>query len=53
LSVALFAVIFIEKGKVAKMVDDAEKKLLADVGYRIRETRTAQGLSLVLIVTEN
>jgi len=28
------------------MVDDAEKKLLADVGYRIRETRAAQGLSL-------
>lgn len=28
------------------MVDDAEKKLLADVAYRIRETRTAQGLSL-------
>lgn len=28
------------------MVDDAEKKLLADVGHRIRETRAAQGLSL-------
>ena len=28
------------------MVDDAEKKLLADVGYRIRETRAGQGLSL-------
>jgi len=46
LSAAQFAAIFTEKGKVAKMVDDAEKKLLADVGYRIRETRTAQGLSL-------
>ncbi|MFV1877668.1 helix-turn-helix domain-containing protein [Nioella sp.] len=38
--------IFTEKGKVAKMVDDAEKKLLADVGHRIRETRAEQGLSL-------
>ncbi|MFM7656962.1 MAG: helix-turn-helix domain-containing protein [Paracoccaceae bacterium] len=28
------------------MVDDAEKTLLADAGRRIRETRTAQGLSL-------
>lgn len=28
------------------MVDDAEKKLLAEVGHRIRETRAAQGLSL-------
>lgn len=28
------------------MIDDAEKKLLADVGHRIRETRAAQGLSL-------
>jgi len=28
------------------MVDDAEKRLLADVGHRIRETRAAQGLSL-------
>jgi HTH-type transcriptional regulator, competence development regulator len=28
------------------MVDDAEKKLLVDVGQRIRETRAAQGLSL-------
>ena len=28
------------------MVDDAEKKLLADVGKRIREARAAQGLSL-------
>ena len=28
------------------MVDDAEKKLLADVGHRIRATRTAKGLSL-------
>lgn len=28
------------------MVDDAEKKLLADAGYRIRKTRAAQGLSL-------
>ena len=28
------------------MVDDAEKKLLADAGHRIRETRAAQGLSL-------
>ncbi len=28
------------------MVDDAEKKLLADVGHRIREIRAAQGLSL-------
>ena len=28
------------------MVDDAEKKLLADVGLRIRETRAGQGLSL-------
>jgi len=38
--------IFTEKGKVTQMVDDAEKKLLADVGRRIREARTAQGLSL-------
>ena len=28
------------------MLDDAEKKLLADVGRCIRETRTVQGLSL-------
>jgi transcriptional regulator with XRE-family HTH domain len=28
------------------MVDDNEKKLLADAGKRIRETRAAQGLSL-------
>ena len=28
------------------MVDDAEKKLLADVGHQIREARAAQGLSL-------
>jgi HTH-type transcriptional regulator, competence development regulator len=28
------------------MVDDAEKTLLADAGRRIRETRSAQGLSL-------
>lgn len=28
------------------MVDDAEKKLLADVGHRIREIRAAQGLNL-------
>jgi transcriptional regulator with XRE-family HTH domain len=28
------------------MVDDAEKKLLADVGHRIRENRAAQGLNL-------
>jgi HTH-type transcriptional regulator, competence development regulator len=28
------------------MVDDAEKKLLAEVGHRIREARAAQGLSL-------
>ncbi|MCC5966802.1 MAG: helix-turn-helix transcriptional regulator [Natronohydrobacter sp.] len=28
------------------MVDNAEKKLLADTGHRIRETRAAQGLSL-------
>ncbi|TQM90358.1 helix-turn-helix protein [Roseinatronobacter monicus] len=28
------------------MVDNAEKKLLADAGHRIRETRVAQGLSL-------
>lgn len=28
------------------MVDNAEKKLLADAGKRIRETRSAQGLSL-------
>ncbi len=28
------------------MVDDAEKKLLADAGHRVRESRAAQGLSL-------
>lgn len=28
------------------MADEAEKKLLADAGHRIRETRAAQGLSL-------
>lgn len=28
------------------MVDDAEKKLLVDVGHRIRQVRAAQGLSL-------
>jgi HTH-type transcriptional regulator, competence development regulator len=28
------------------MVDDVEKTLLTDAGRRIRETRTAQGLSL-------
>jgi HTH-type transcriptional regulator, competence development regulator len=31
---------------MVQMVNDAEKKLLVDVGYRIRETRAAQGLSL-------
>jgi transcriptional regulator with XRE-family HTH domain len=46
LSEARLAAIFTGKGKVAKMVDDAEKKLLADVGHRIRESRAAQGLSL-------
>ncbi len=35
-----------KKVRWRQMVDDAEKKLLADVGYRIRETRAAQGLSL-------
>ena len=28
------------------MLDDVEKKLLAEVGHRIREIRVAQGLSL-------
>lgn len=28
------------------MVDDGEKRLLADVGHRIREARATQGLSL-------
>jgi transcriptional regulator with XRE-family HTH domain len=28
------------------MLDDTEKKLLTDVGHRIRETRAALGLSL-------
>ena len=28
------------------MLDDAEKKLLVDVGYRIRRIRAAQGLNL-------
>ena len=28
------------------MLDDAEKKLLVDVGYRIRTIRAAQGLNL-------
>lgn len=28
------------------MVDDVERKLLADAGHRIREARAAQGLSL-------
>ena len=37
---------FTEKGKVVRMVDDTEKKLLADGGKRIRESRSAQGLSL-------
>ncbi len=46
MSAAQFTAIFTEKGKVAQVVDDAEKKLLADVGYRIRETRAAQGLRL-------
>jgi hypothetical protein len=36
LSTARDAAIFTDKGKVARMVDDAEKKLLADVGRRIR-----------------
>ena len=40
------AAIFTEKGKMAKMVDDTERKLLADVGKLIREARAAQGLSL-------
>jgi transcriptional regulator with XRE-family HTH domain len=42
----LSLVIITEKGKVVQMVDDTEKKLLADVGHRIRETRAEQGLSL-------
>jgi transcriptional regulator with XRE-family HTH domain len=46
LSAARFTAIFIEKGKVAQMVDYAERKLLADAGHRIREIRAAQGLSL-------
>ena len=35
-----------EKGKVTQMADDAETKLLADAGRRIRGVRTGQGLSL-------
>jgi HTH-type transcriptional regulator, competence development regulator len=46
LQTCLPVAIITEKGKVAKMVDDAEKTLLADAGRRIRETRAAQGLSL-------
>jgi len=38
--------ILIEKGKVVPMADDAESKLLADAGRRIRDSRTGQGLSL-------
>lgn len=37
---------FTEKGKMVQMVDDTEKKLLADAGKWIRETRVAQDLSL-------
>jgi DNA-binding XRE family transcriptional regulator len=46
LSAVRFASTFTEKDKVAQVVDDAEKKLLAVVGQRLRETRAAQGLSL-------
>jgi HTH-type transcriptional regulator, competence development regulator len=35
-----------KKVRGQQVVDDAEKKLLADVGKRIREARAAQGLSL-------
>ena len=35
-----------KKVRVRQMVDDAEKKLLADAGKRIREVRAAQALSL-------
>jgi HTH-type transcriptional regulator, competence development regulator len=36
----------LKKVRGQQVVDEAEKKLLADVGHRIRETRVAQGLSL-------
>ncbi len=38
--------ILVENGKVGRMVNDAEKKLLADAGRRVREVRAGQGLSL-------
>lgn len=46
----LSLVVLIEKGKVTQMVDDAEKKLLVDVGHRICETRAAKGLNLEKLV---
>jgi len=38
--------ILVENGKVTRLVNVAENKLLADAGRRIREVRTGQGLSL-------
>ena len=38
--------ILLENGKVTRLVNVAEKNLLADTGRRIREVRTGQGLSL-------
>jgi len=46
LSAARFAAIFTGKGKALQMADDPEKKLLEDLGHRIRSTRAEQGLSL-------
>lgn len=39
-------IIFIEKGKYIGMSTDANQKLLADTGRRIRAVRNAQGLNL-------
>ena len=38
--------ILVENGKVTRLMNVAENKLLADAGRRIREVRTGQGLSL-------
>jgi len=46
LKASLGVFILVENGKVRRMVNVAEKTLLADAGRRIREFRTGQCLSL-------
>ena len=46
LKASLGASILVENGKMMRLVNVSEKKLLADAGRRIREVRTGQALSL-------